>query len=467
MADEKSETPDAPDKQDKQDKTPAPPESKLGGFLQRYATLLSSTVLGIAGLAATSIWQCRQSSVSEQQARAQQQVAATQADNSWKIERADILSKNIAVLSAAGPETAEQRYGVLLSLTRGNLLDPELAESYALELGKDNAENMASVLGNVPDKDYARLARAYTVSCKDRYGISPAIEGCTNKLEERSKAIAQLVSDETDTAITAGKPGPMVLLDDEHEVQMHIQRVSALFTPLLNSLYEDRKWDSITKFSAHSNGAHLVSALVLAAAHTGEFVTDAEAKQLKQFDDTQAKWLAGYLGGPTCDAECRSRSLSTMVSHFAVADHSFDAATKLVIEAPRAQSGMAVSFLHTRLLWCQVDPADAAALRDDVLVPSVAAMVANPKAEPAVRDSLLSLMLLVPDPSPDDAKAMAGWNAMNAAIIKAGDKFPTAVKDRKATAAKQRANPPPAFKKVNFCAVQVDATGSDAIPPLQ
>ncbi len=447
------------------EKKPALPETKLSAFLTRYATLLSSTVLGIAGLSATSIWQCRQSSVSEQQARAQQQVAATQADNSWKIERADILSKNIAVLSATGPETAEQRYGVLLSLTRGNLLDPELAESYALELGKDNAENMASVLGNLPGKDYGRLARAYTVSCKDRYGISPAIEGCTNKLDERSKAIAQVVSDEADTAIAAGKPGPLVLLDDEHEVQMHIQRVSALFTPLLDSLYEDRKWDSIKKFSAHSNAAHLVTALVLAAAHTGEFVTEAEAKQLRQFDDTEATWLASYLGGPTCDAECRSRSLSTMVSHFAVADHSFDAATKIIIQAPRALSGMAVSFLHTRLLWCQIDAADAAALRDDVLVPAVAAMVANPKAEPSVRDSLLSLMLLVPDPNPDDAKAIAGWNAMNAAIVKAGDKFPTAVKDRKATAARQRANPPPAFKKFNFCAVQLEPSGSDALQP--
>jgi len=449
------------------EKKHAPPETKLSAFLTRYATLLSSTVLGIAGLSATSIWQCRQSSVSEQQARAQQQVAATQADNSWKIERADILSKNIVVLSATGPETAEQRYGVLLSLTRGNLLDPELAESYALELGKDNAENMQSVLGNVPGKNYARLARAYTVSCKNRYGISPAIEACTNKLDERSKAIAQVVSDEADTAITAGTPGPLVLLDDEDEVQMHVQRVSALFTPLLDSLYEDRKWDSITKFSAHSNGAHLVTALVLAAAHTGEFVTEAETKQLKQFDDSEAKWLAGYLGGPTCDAECRSRSLSTMVSHFVVADHSFDAATKLIIQAPRAVSGMAVSYLHTRLLWCQIDPADAAALRDDVLVPAVTAMVANPKAEPSVRDSLLSLMLLVPDPSPYDAKAIAGWNAMNAAIVKAGDKFPTAVKDRKATAAKQRANPPPAFKKLNFCAMQVDASGSDATQPAQ
>lgn len=33
--------------------------------------------------------------------------------------------------------------------------------------------------------------------------------------------------------------------------------------------------------------------------------------------------------------------------------------------------------------------------------------------------------------------------------------------------AKQRANPPPAFNKLNFCAMQVDASGSDATQPAQ
>jgi len=105
------------------------PSSRVGRFLQRYATLLSSTVLGIAGLAATSIWQFRQAATAQQQAESQQRVAEAQAENSWKIERADILSKNIAVLASNGSDTVEQRYGVLLSLTRGNLLDPELAVS--------------------------------------------------------------------------------------------------------------------------------------------------------------------------------------------------------------------------------------------------------------------------------------------------------------------------------------------------
>ena len=48
-----------------------------------------------------------------------------------------------------GSNSADQRYGVLLSLTRADIIDPELAVSYALELGKDNADYMLSVLANV------------------------------------------------------------------------------------------------------------------------------------------------------------------------------------------------------------------------------------------------------------------------------------------------------------------------------
>ena len=75
-----------------------------------------------------------------QQARSEQAIAQTKAENDWRIARAEILSKNLNVLSAQGPGSADQRFGVLLSLTRGAIIDPELAVSYALELGKDNAD---------------------------------------------------------------------------------------------------------------------------------------------------------------------------------------------------------------------------------------------------------------------------------------------------------------------------------------
>ncbi|HEY6032730.1 MAG TPA: hypothetical protein VIV58_00685 [Kofleriaceae bacterium] len=443
-------------------KKPEEHSSKFGVFLQKYATLLSSTVLGIAGLAATSIWQCRQSATTAQQAAAQQRVAEMQAENSWKIERADILSKNIATLASNAPDSAEQRYGVLLSLTRGNLLDPELAVSYALELGKDNAEYMQSVLATVPNKDYARIARAFTLSCADKYGVSPNVPACNDdKLAQRSAAITRLIADDADTTLGTTNPGPLQLLREERPVQLHILRMVALFAPFLAQLYEDRKWDSIAKFEASSNGAKLVAALALSAAHTGEFVTDAEAKQLQQFHDAHTKWLAGYLAGTTCDAECKSRTISVMLSHFAAAQGSFDAAVREILEMPRPQSGMAVSFMHTRLLWCQIDDPDLAALRDHVLVPAAIAVLGNAKADPSVREGILGLLLLMSEPTGDDAKAAAAWQTMIVAVDKAGDSFAKAFRDHKATAAKQRQNPPPKFKNLNFCGAPAAGSGAE------
>jgi hypothetical protein len=197
-----------------------------------------------------------------------------------------------------------------------------------------------------------------------------------------------------------------------------------------------------------------VAALVLTAARTGEFVTDAEAKQLKAFDDLHSTWLAEYLAGPTCDAECKSRALSVMVAHFNAGQGSFDKPALQILEGPRAQSSMAVTFLHTRLLWCQIDPSDLAPLRDRVLVPAAQAVLTNPKAEPAVRDGLLSLVLLVDPPPADDEAAMDGWKELLAQIHKAGEPITKAFDDRRDVAEKQRKNPPPALKKTNFCAVQ-------------
>ena len=169
------------------DKPAAPDEdtSRLGRFITRYHTFLSSFVIGAAGLIATSIWQYRQSETTRNQAVAQQQVAETAAENSWKITRADILSKNLSVLASSGADTVSQRYGVLLSLTRAEIIDPELAVSYALELGKDSADDMTSVLASTHHKDYARLARAYSLSCVEKYGIERPLAVCEDKFAQR------------------------------------------------------------------------------------------------------------------------------------------------------------------------------------------------------------------------------------------------------------------------------------------
>src|SRR5215470_5664794 len=169
--------PDTPEK--------PPEQSRVGKFIQSYHTFLSTFVIGAAGLIATSIWQYKQSEIARRQAESAETMAKTQAENQWRIERAEILSKNLQVLASRGGATADQRYGVLLSLTRGEILDPELAVSYALELGKDNPEYMKSVLSTTADKSYARLLGAFEPTCQQRYGIAREVPICrSDKLAE-------------------------------------------------------------------------------------------------------------------------------------------------------------------------------------------------------------------------------------------------------------------------------------------
>jgi hypothetical protein len=459
MADEKK-----PTEKDEKAKSAEPTEgdeskpdedtSRFGRFIMKYHTFLSSFVIGAAGLVATSIWQYRQSEVAKRQAESQQRVAETQAENQWRIERAEILAKNLQVLASQGPGSVEQRYGVLLSLARGDILDPELAVSYALELGKDNPDYMQSVLANTANKDYHRLSRAYILSCEEKYGIARNVPVCAqDKLSARSDAIAQLISDETQAAMSQGNPGPLVMLKDERDVQQNVARYAGLFEPTLTDLYERRLWDEIGKIQAYSTGAKVVSALILAAARTGEFVTADEAKKLDQFHDQQTQWLSKYLMGSTCDPECKGKMLEVMVSHYVESEGDYDAAVKALLESPRAQSGNAISRLHARLLWCQVNGEDLGPLRDHVLVPATAEMLARPKPDATVIDDLVGLLALVPEPAATDTQASPPWKAVMQQLDKAGSRYGKIFRDRRATAQRERQDPPWAMKKVTFCGV--------------
>jgi hypothetical protein len=444
--------------------------SKLGRFIMRYHTFLSSFVIGVAGLIATSIWQFRQSETTRNQAEAQEKVAETAAENSWKITRADILSKNLGVLASTGADTVSQRYGVLLSLTRAEIIDPELAVSYALELGKDSADDMSSVLANTKHKDYARLARAYSLSCEEKYGITRMVlDVCADKLAERSDAIGKLFADDVRVALVpGGDPGPMAVLANERAVQMDVQLYVGLYEAAVTDMYEHRDWDSIGKFAAMSPGAHLVSALVLAAARTGEFVTDDEARSLDAFHDEQTRWLTGYFAGKACDAECKGRLLEVMVSHYQESQGDFDAAVKTLLTSPRQVSGIAISHLHARLLWCQLDDSDLFPLRDHALVPAAAQLLGQANADAAVREAVLSLLAVTPSPLATNAPATAAWTALQAQIDRAGPKVTKLLKDRRDAAAKQRTSPPPALRSRNFCNVadQPDASPDPDTSPM-
>jgi len=113
-------------------------------------------------------------------------------------------------------------------------------------------------------------------------------------------------------------------------------------------------------------------------------------------------------------------------------------------------------------LWCQVDDGDLVPLRDHVLVPAATAVLGNAKADPLVREALLSLVALVPEPAAGDP-GTAGWQALNAAADKAGGAVARTLRDRRTTAEQQRQNPPPKFKKRDFCTAAATDAGSDAL----
>ena len=434
--------------------------SKLGKFIQTYHSFLSSFVIGVAGLVATSIWQYRQSQIASEQARSEQTIARTKAENDWRIARAEILSKNLNVLSAQGPGSADQRFGVLLSLTRGAIIDPELAVSYAMELGKDNATYMRTVLEATGQKNYEQLAQGFKLTCAQRFGVQKATDLCKDDaLAQRSDAIAQVVSDEMDaTAAVHGAvaTGPMALLHEEREVQASPGKLAWLFEPYLEDLYERRVWQEIQRFEDFSTGAHLVAGLALATARTGEMVSSAEAAQIEKFHADHRKWLASYLLGGSCGGDCRGKLVNTMLSGYLQAQGDYDEPFRRLLTQPRAEAASAFAHLHTRFLWCQIDPETVAQFRDRVLVPAFNQMAPDPtkphaKTETAALEDLVDLIALVPEPPATDAAATATWKKLITDLEHGADHLGRTYNARRAASARERANPPPMIRKVNFC----------------
>jgi hypothetical protein len=242
-----------------------------------------------------------------------------------------------------------------------------------------------------------------------------------------------------------------------------VQRFAGLFEDTLNEYYERRLWDEIKRFENYSTGAHVVAALVLAAARTGEFVTTDEAKKLDEFHDEQAKWMSKYIMGSTCDSECKGKILEVMVSHYDESQGDYDAAVKKLLMSPHSQSGNAISRLHARLLWCQVDPSDYVPLRDHVLVPAAAELLAQPKPDPAIVDDLVGLLALMQEPGPTEKDAGTAWKNVMNLLDKPGARYGRIFRDRKATAQRERTTPPPAMKKLSFCGINeaTAPTGSE------
>jgi len=436
--------------------------SRMGKFIQTYSSFLSTFVIGVAGLVATSIWQYRQSQTALRQAESEQKIAATKADNEWRIARAEILAKNLNVLSTQGANTADQRFGVLLSLTRGAILDSELAVSYALELGKDNAKYMHDVLAATEHKNYQQLGQAFRLTCLQRYGVKREADVCKDdKLAARSEAIADLLHEEQDALDAAGDSkamtqGPLSLLRSDREVQASVARLAWLFEPYLQDLYEKKQWKEIAHFEASSSGARLVAAIVLATARTGELAGVGESADIEKFHAEHRKWLGEYLLGKACDPECRAKLFDVMLSVYGESDGDYDETMRHLLSLPRSESGPALGKLHTRLLWCQVDNEDLELFRDHVLVPSLTDMLARPKPDATAIEELLAFLAMTPDPT--DGPTLAAWKAMLAALPKAGEHYERAFTKHRLVVKHERANPPPMVKKASFCGMAESAS---------
>jgi hypothetical protein len=436
---------------------------RIGKFIQTYSSFLSTFVIGFAGLVATSIWQYRQADTAAKQAESQQRIAAAQAENSWRIERAEILAKNLGVLSSAGPSTAEQRYGALLSLTRGNILDPELAVSYALELGKDNADYMKSVLESTNDKSYDRLATAFELSCQQRFGVTRAVSICPSENHvERSAAIADLFADEID-AVRRKKsnqkaPGPLELLLDERSVQDMPLKLTALFGHYLMDLFERRQYAEIDHFENLSVGARLVAALVLAPNQPNSFVAASEAAEVERFHRKRSDWLQSYLFGQTCTGECKGKIVDIMLTQYVESHGRYDAALRELFARPRGEVAMALARLHSRLMQCQISNEDGNALRDNILIAAlVDAVKRSSPGDQTLLDDVLGLLALTPDPSfgPGEQAARAVWEAaLRGARELAGEQYTAAFTQRRAAAQSARKSPPAKLKKTMFCTAE-------------
>jgi hypothetical protein len=432
--------------------------SRIGRFIQSYSSFLSSFVIGMAGLVATSIWQYRQSQNAARQAESEQAIARTKADNDWRIARAEILAKNLSVLSSQSPDTADQRFGVLLSLTRGSILDPELAVSYALELGKSNPTFMRSVLAGTADKNYTQLEQAYALTCLQRYGVAKRGEICRDdKLAERSAAIASFLAEEIDAAMNDGdlKRGPLQLLRDERSVAEHANKLAWLFEEYLQGAYERRQWRQIERFEGFSTGARLIAALVLATARTGELLSAAETAQVERAHAERRQWLVTYMFSPACDGACRAKLMQAMLSWYGESDGDYDEAFQRLLLAPRAANGTALAQLHARLLWCQMDGEEAIALRDRVLVPTLTRAAADAKMDAGLLEDLAELVGLVPEPTAGSADggnaAVAAWKQMLAGLASRGERLGKALASQRARARRERAEPPPMVRGQSFC----------------
>jgi len=105
-------------------------------------------------------------------------------------------------------------------------------------------------------------------------------------------------------------------------------------------------------------------------------------------------------------------------------------------------------------------------------VPAIVDLLKSPTPDADTSVALLGLLGTVPTPDPADislAPAVTAWTQAMALIDRSADKLDRArsgrafktMKDRRASVARQRQDPPRALKKLNFCAAAGEAEATD------
>src|SRR5262249_47959229 len=182
------------------------------------------------------------------------------------------------------------------------------------------------------------------------------------------------------------------------------------------------------------------------------------AAQTESFHAQRRKFLVNYLLSHGCDAECRGKLVDVMLSSYGEAQGDYDEAMQSLLHQSRQEAGPTLGHLHARLLWCQVDADDLGEFRDHVLVPALAKALAAPKLDSDMIDDLAGLVALVPEPPASDLKAQAAWKALLVNLAHAGERYLRVFNTRRAAAGRERANPPPMIRKVNFCGAAAGTT---------
>ena len=140
-----------------------------------------------------------------------------------------------------------------------------------------------------------------------------------------------------------------------------------------------------------------------------------------------------------------------MLSSYGEAEGDYDEALRRLLKQPHAEAAPTFGHLHARLLWCQIDVDDRASFRDRVLVPALAEALAAAKPDAQLIEDLVDLIALIPEPAATEAAALDAWKKALGALPRAGDRAQRALANQRAGAVRERANPPPMVRKMNFC----------------